>query len=121
MRFIVPAMAAILLAVSPIAAVHAQTTPAPAQAAPVTAAPATLPDTPAPKAKLSRLQKRFAAANTTHDGHLTLEQARANKWTQIVTHFSTLDAEKKGYVTEAQIGAAAHAARATKAKPPIKS
>lgn len=113
MRYLIPAFAALMLAVTPIAG-HAQTAPM----APSTAQTG-LPDTaaPAPKVKMSKLTKRFNAANTTHDGHLTLEQAKAAKWTQVVSHFATIDADKKGYVTEPEIKSAAVTAKAAKAKP----
>jgi hypothetical protein len=42
---------------------------------------------------------RFDAANTTHDGHLTLAQAQAAKLPVIVRHFDAIDAQHKGYVT----------------------
>jgi hypothetical protein len=45
------------------------------------------------------LAERFAAANTTHDGHLTLAQARAAKMNEVVRDFGLIDKDKKGYVT----------------------
>jgi hypothetical protein len=42
---------------------------------------------------------RFVAANTTHDGHLTLAQAQAAGLRVVVRHFSEIDTTKKGYVT----------------------
>ena len=74
------------------------------------------------------LQQRFDEANVTHDGHLTLEQARS-KMPSVARDFAEIDAEKKGYVTVDQIREhrrtvrAAHraarkaAAAATPAKP----
>ena len=41
----------------------------------------------------------FYAANTTHDGHLTLAQAKAAKLKPIVEHFSAIDVNNRGYVT----------------------
>ncbi|WP_199444662.1 hypothetical protein [Acidocella aminolytica] len=41
----------------------------------------------------------FYAANTSHDGHLTLAQAKAANFKPVVEHFSEIDANKKGYVT----------------------
>ena len=41
----------------------------------------------------------FYAANTTHDGHLTLAQAEAAKLTPVVDHFTAIDVKKRGYVT----------------------
>lgn len=42
---------------------------------------------------------RFQAANTTHDGHLTLAQAQAAGMRGVVKHFSEIDTAKAGYVT----------------------
>jgi hypothetical protein len=50
-------------------------------------------------------QARFAAANTTHDGHLTLAQAQAAGLRMIVRHFSEIDTQNKGYITLADIQA----------------
>ncbi|HEY1932758.1 MAG TPA: hypothetical protein VGG99_12150 [Acetobacteraceae bacterium] len=49
-------------------------------------------------------QQRFAAANTTHDGHLTQEQAKAGDLT-IARHFTQIDTGNKGYVTQDDIAA----------------
>jgi predicted outer membrane protein len=48
--------------------------------------------------------ERFAKANTTHDGHLTLAQAKAG-YPTVARHFAEIDAAKKGFVTEDQIRA----------------
>jgi hypothetical protein len=45
------------------------------------------------------MRERFAAANTTHDGHLTLAQAQAADLQAVVRNFDAIDAEHKGYVT----------------------
>lgn len=42
---------------------------------------------------------KFYAANTTHDGHLTLAQAKAAGLNPVVDHFSDIDVKKRGYVT----------------------
>ncbi|WP_297492288.1 hypothetical protein [Acidocella sp.] len=42
---------------------------------------------------------KFYAANTTHDGHLTLAQARAGGLRSIADHFSDIDVKQRGYVT----------------------
>ncbi len=42
---------------------------------------------------------KFYAANTTHDGHLTLAQAKAAGLMPVVDHFSDIDVKKRGYVT----------------------
>jgi hypothetical protein len=41
----------------------------------------------------------FYSANTTHDGHLTLAQAKAADFKPVVDHFSDIDVNKHGYVT----------------------
>jgi hypothetical protein len=109
MRPLIPVFAALMLATASIAA-QAQTVP-PSSA---TAAPAS----PKPH-RITKLSQRFAAANTSHDGHLTLDQAKAAKWVTVVRHFSRIDADQKGYVTEADIRAAETASRAAKAAAPV--
>jgi len=52
--------------------------------------------------------ERFAAANTTHDGHLTEAQAKAGL-PAVYRHFSDIDTAHKGYVTTADIRAYNHA------------
>ena len=42
---------------------------------------------------------KFYAANTTHDGHLTLAQAKAGGLTEVADHFPQIDIAKRGYVT----------------------
>ncbi|HUB47703.1 MAG TPA: hypothetical protein VMB73_22220 [Acetobacteraceae bacterium] len=87
---------------------HAQSAPAPS--APTVAAPAAAAQTAPPagqtKASLKQhrmtWQQRFATANTTHDGHLTPQQAKAGYLT-ISRHFNEIDADKKGYVTVADV------------------
>ena len=59
------------------------------------------------------LQDRFDAANVTHDGHLTQEQARA-KMPSVARDFDAIDTDHKGYVTIDQIRDHAKAARATR-------
>jgi len=50
----------------------------------------------------SILEKRFNAANTTHDGKLTKEQAIAGM-PRVAKNFDKIDTEKNGYVTLQQI------------------
>src|SRR5262249_18452703 len=50
------------------------------------------------------MTQRFEQANTTHDGHLTLEQAKSG-YKSIVRHFAAIDQDKKGFVTEDDIRA----------------
>ena len=41
----------------------------------------------------------FYAANTTHNGHLTLAQAKAANFKLVADHFNEIDVAKRGYVT----------------------
>jgi len=50
--------------------------------------------------------ERFQRANVTHDGKLTLDQARAAGMHMIVAHFGQIDVGHKGYVTIDDIRAA---------------
>jgi hypothetical protein len=134
MRFVLPVAALALLAVPALA----QTTTAPVATAPATTAPASpAPATPAPVTTGSTtpaapaapaapkklaghhttLAQRFAAANTTHDGHLTKDQATAAKWTYVTKNFSAIDSGKKGYVTADDIHAYAKTTHAMHKKP----
>ena len=74
-------------------------TTAPATTAPATTAPAaTTPATATPRAHRT-FDERFAAANTTHDGKLTLDQAKAGHLRAVARDFAIIDKSKKGYVT----------------------
>lgn len=111
MRYLIPAFASLVMATASLPG-YAQTPAPPAEQNTTTPpAAAAKPATPKP----NKLSQRFAKANTTHDGHLTLAQARAAKWSQVVKHFSQIDADNKGFVTEQDIRTAAAAARAAKA------
>jgi hypothetical protein len=68
---------------------------------------------PAPPRRGRTLQERFDEANTTHDGHLTAEQARA-KMPSVARDFAEIDKDHKGYVTVDDIRAHAAAQRATR-------
>jgi hypothetical protein len=122
MRLLIPALALSLAAVPALG----QTTAAPATPAPAAAAPAAAtPAAPAKKTTHRRMtfQQRFDAANTTHDGKLTKEQAQAAHMTSTVKNWDAIDKDKKGYVTMDDLKAyaaaqrAAHHAATTK-KPP---
>ena len=72
---------------------------------------------PAPAAERPRrqrltMQERFDAANTSHDGKLTLDQAKAANYTRVVSNFDAIDAKKNGYVTMEDIRAYNRAQRA---------
>jgi hypothetical protein len=51
---------------------------------------------------MQQLQERFAAANTTHDGKLTKQQAELGM-PRVAQHFDQIDTQKVGYVTLPQI------------------
>ncbi len=49
------------------------------------------------------LAQRFAAANVTHDGRLTLAQAEAGGMRLVAHNFDRIDVEHRGYVTVDEI------------------
>ncbi|APR37780.1 hypothetical protein [Paraburkholderia sp. SOS3] len=51
---------------------------------------------------LQKLEERFTAANTTHDGKLTKQQAELGM-PRVAQHFDQIDTQKVGYVTLPQI------------------
>ena len=59
---------------------------------------------PAHAAQHMTLHQRFEQANTTHDGHLTEEQAKIGM-KSVARHFDAIDKDHKGYVTEEDIHA----------------
>ncbi len=108
---------AVLLLVAPAAFAQPapEAGPAPEAAPPPAAAPQG-----APGGHMSPREK-FEAANTTHDGRLTIEQARAGGMRGVVRNFAGIDADHKGYVTLQDIQAwhrAQHAARLARQSPP---
>ncbi len=66
--------------------------------------PATPATTPARHARRN-MDERFTAANTTHDGKLTLDQAKAGHLRAVVRDFAMIDKSKRGYVTLDEIKA----------------
>ena len=119
MRLVIFALLAMLAAL-PAGASHAQTL------SPLTGSDAATqqrtPDAqlPARTARQPRMtmQARFDAANTSHDGKLTLDQARAGHMPRVANNFDAIDTKKNGYVTMEDIRsfnraqrAARHAAR----------
>ena len=48
--------------------------------------------------KRMTMEEHFAVANTTHDGHLTMDEAKTG-YRSLVRHFQDIDATHKGYVT----------------------
>lgn len=106
--------AAFCLISAPAFAQAASEAVAPATSAPV-AAPAAAETAATPVTKQHKgLKERFEAANTTHDGHLTKEQATAAHMKGVVKHFDEIDADKKGYVTEEEIKSFHKASRAAR-------
>jgi hypothetical protein len=51
---------------------------------------------------MQQLHERFTAANTTHDGKLTKQQAQLGM-PRVAQHFDQIDTQKVGYVTLPQI------------------
>jgi DNA-binding transcriptional regulator YdaS (Cro superfamily) len=98
LRRLAAPLAASLLALAP---------PALAQSA------ATPTESPAPAKHRSSLAQRFSDANVTHDGHLTLDQARAGL-PMAARHFAAIDKDSKGYVTLDDLQAYLKAQRAAK-------
>ncbi len=98
------------------------TTPSPANNGLPSAAPsATAPSMSAPATGTTTktthrmsMDARFKAANTTNDGNLTLDQAKAANWSYVTTHFTAIDKGGKGYVTMADIQSFAKARRAAR-------
>ncbi|OUL88757.1 hypothetical protein [Paraburkholderia hospita] len=65
-------------------------------------APQPMAGSPRMERMMQQLQERFAAANTTQDGKLTLAQAQTGM-PRVAQHFNEIDTQKQGYVTLAQI------------------
>ena len=62
------------------------------------ASPAAYADDPAPRHTRMTWEERFTQANASHDGHLTLEEAKSG-YKAIARHFQEIDTEGKGYIT----------------------
>jgi hypothetical protein len=110
------------MAIASLVGAQAQTTPAaPSASTPSASTPsASTPPNPVPAAPATptapssgltarpiapqthhrmTMAQRFEAANTTHDGHLTLAQAKSANMTRVYKNFDQIDTAKKGYVT----------------------
>lgn len=75
-----------------------------------TLAAATLALAPAAHAQmydmaLSQLTSKFKASDKNGDGKLSLQEAKDGGMTRVVSNFSTIDTDKDGYVTFAQLKA----------------
>lgn len=65
------------------------------------------PDQPMPQPRseapasprAGNLAQRFAAANVTQDGRLTMDQAQAAGWRVVARNFAAMDSGQKGYLT----------------------
>jgi hypothetical protein len=79
-----------------------QTKPAVGQTKPAVAQ--TDPAPPAEHHARMNWEQRFDQANDSHDGHLTLAQARVG-YIAVARHFHDIDSEGKGFVTEDDIRA----------------
>jgi hypothetical protein len=66
------------------------------------------------------LKERFAQANTTNDGHLTMEQAKAGL-PRVAKNFTVIDKDNKGYVTLTDIQDYYKAQRAARRQTPASS
>lgn len=64
------------------------------------------------------MRQRFEAANTTHDGKLTLDQAQAAGMKNVIRHFGDIDADHKGYITLQDIRAWRQSQHGPAAPPP---
>jgi hypothetical protein len=108
-RYFVSALgAAIWVAVASVPAIAQPAVPAvpPDAAAPNSVAPnSAAPNSAAPNSAAHGPRgghgfvERFQAANTTGDGRLTLDQARAGHMPMIAAHFAEIDTGGRGYVT----------------------
>lgn len=88
MRLVLAALLAMLAT-----SVHAQ--PAP----PSTGTTVATPTPPRRAQHRQSLQQRFDEANITHDGKLTLDQAKAARLTRVATNFDAIDTGRRGFVT----------------------
>jgi hypothetical protein len=92
--------------------------PPPGAMAPEGPGPGGPPAPPPPQGRAHMSGRdRFAAANVTHDGRLTVEQAQQAGWNAVVHHFQEIDRDHKGYVTMQDIHEW-HAARKAAKHPP---
>ena len=110
------ALAAALMLIAGSAVAQTPTLPQGGTSQPGTSeAPPAGASQPARPARAHRtFQERFDSANTTHDGHLTLEQARAGHMVAVARDFAAIDTTHKGYVTVDDIKAHRHAVRMAK-------
>ena len=112
------ALAAALMLITGSAVAQTPTLPQPGRSQPGMSQPGMSEAPPAGASQPARgrrtLQVRFDNANTTHDGHLTLEQAQAGHMVAVARDFAAIDTTHKGYVTVDDIKAHRHAVRMAK-------
>ena len=86
----------------------AQTVPSHAAVMPAATGAAAIDQVDGYELKVSRggsVETHFAAANTTHDGHLTRAQAEQSSWKRVVKRFDEIDTDHKGWISVDQIHA----------------
>jgi hypothetical protein len=86
-----PILCGVLLLAIPAHAQSVATPPATTGAGAAAPAPSTIP-------RHQTMREHFAEANVTHDGRLTLEQAKAG-FPAMARLFDTIDRDHKGYMT----------------------
>ncbi len=86
-----------------LAMLHLAVVPALAQEPPAAAEPTTA-GPPAAHSARQTLEQQLYHANATHNGHLTLEEAKLG-FKAVARHFADIDVDHKGYVTENDIRA----------------
>jgi hypothetical protein len=74
-------------------------TAAPAAAQTGSPAPLQPPTSQDVSQRAHRFVDRFNAANTSHDGRLTLQQAQAAHMPWVARNFAAIDTQQRGYVT----------------------
>ena len=103
-RFSLLSLPATIILIGLASAASAQTVPAP----PSQAAPGTTASAP------TKFRDRFAAANTTHDGCLTLAQAQTANLRPVMRNFAAIDTAHRGCVTMKDIAAYRRTRRASR-------
>lgn len=86
----------------------------PATVSPAVAAPASTAPAASSSHPRRTMDERFAAANTTKDGKLTLDQAKAGHLRAVARDFAMIDKTKRGYVTLDDVKAHQSEQRATR-------
>lgn len=103
----------------PVVVAPAAAQPVPPVPGPVQGGPSS-DGAPPPASRSHPFIEDFRAANTTHDGRLTLQQAQAAAgtvphMTAVVRHFAEVDVQHKGFITIQDIRAYMQRRRAARA------